>query len=273
MVRTLSAHRPPDQLATVPLGTWLSDRSSQVRSIGLEMHARAFPERAGSFLQGHLVSPSAECRRVARKFLGLGSEVQDYCRRSLGTATTPNVGALLALGEIGIRDDAARLRAFLASPSPSAVRAALKGFKRLDAEAFLDVGVPFLLDPRPGVSKEARIQAEDLAPRIPGLYLGKVLRQSDHPHSARNAWYLIRRMHPWDSFGILMEAAADPPQGINEDEVRIALADWLKSLNSYFIAPEQRIRRFLWETWEKWNSSLPERLRGELEFALRGRVQ
>jgi HEAT repeat protein len=219
----------------------LSDRSVQVRRVALGLLADALPsDEAGRLLEAALLDDNTSARWQARMLrIRRGPiDLADFYRTALAEARAPARlrGALLGLGESGTAADIAAVTAHLGADPTSVRRAAVRALSGLEADSSTQPFLAALVDPLPGISKEAR---RALLPRLrylPIQVLADLIASDRAPHVRGSALALASALSKWDALPLLLEGG-----GASAPEVAaragLLLRGWLARYNKSFPLP------------------------------------
>ncbi len=219
-----------------------------VRVEMLQALAESAGDSAREALQRSLLDPSAWVRGTARLFLQRLTpepiDLADLYRRNLTQPlATGLVAAILGLGETGTDQDAGRLEPFLGHQSLRVRRAAIRSLARLSPERHAQQFRLLVLDPSPGVSREASSAIRRRPGSLDAADLWRLIESAQHAHGRRNLLRLVAVLPKWDQLECLLRAALSKDQ--EEREFADAgLRRWTHDYNRSFVeAPREQLER------------------------------
>jgi hypothetical protein len=198
------------------------------------------PDHVAAAFPDVLLDPSAGVRGLARYMIKahrLPLVPRDVYLGIISAPESQHISAAIeGLGETGTREDADLIAPFLDSPSPRNRRAALRALGRLDAERVMTSSMTALADPAPSVRNAA---AGILARNSTRVHFDRVherIRGLADPAARRALLRLLASAPKWDAIAFLLEALADPDEGVRARAVRL-LERWIATFNSSHTQP------------------------------------
>lgn len=250
---------------------FMADRYAGVRYCVLSIFCRFYLSEASDILKKEALSDSA-CMRLFSIFylrkIGMVNPSDLYRQAIVGKKEGVSAGAILGIGETGTAADAELILPFLRSRKSSIVRAVIKSIPRLKPECLEGCVLPFVADPRPGVSREAALAI------IQKPYIAKAdtlcgyFRNSQYAHVKKNAIRLLTAVFFWDSLPCVLEACADKDSEVKEAGTN-ALKSWLARSSGIFTMPTKEQAKNMSRSIADYAMILDARTKKELEFLKR----
>lgn len=221
--RALPVRLPAEESLPL-LEALVQDRNPGVRTEALRGISTLIGPRCRPHLERALLDPSSKVRELARFGLRKLDPAYDFASvyrtafdelaavhgSGLPDPRRRRRAAVAGLGEVGSPDDSARVLHFLTGASSKDTQLALRALMRLSLEKNRETFFTYLVDPRPGVARQAArlllpsIHAEDTE-RLASILAGPGLETSK-----RFVLGLSSRLDLWGALRLLLAHTAEP---------------------------------------------------------------
>lgn len=252
--------------------TLLRDKSAPVRLTALRSLHQFNPAESIAELELAVSDDDPAVREAARFLLKKYDDTYDFPRMYREILRIPSIrnrGAISGLGETGHADDTRYIMPFLKADKVRMVRSCVRAMAKLDFLGSKDALIAFLVDPRPGIAKEAR---RLLYGRINAIDAERIRRDyfQNKPDALRqHAAFLLCCLDKWDAPKYLLEFCADQSKPIAEFGLS-ALSKWLSRYNCSFTTPSRAQLEAVQNALKAYGSAIPDETRRPLEFLLKG---
>lgn len=215
------------------------DRFMAVRQQALRTAVERCPEGLQSRLESGLLDRSLSVRQLsayyAKKLFDI--EIAEFYRSRLSSCTGRLISAcIMALGEYGEKEDAARLVGYVEDGAPSARRAAVGAIAALDLESNVDLVRDALRSELPGVSREASLAFQRQHAFADPTLLEDVFLNSPHQHVRRNAFRVLASLGKWPCLKYALLAVGSPDDDLVATGVQV-LDRWVWNFNRSYATP------------------------------------
>jgi hypothetical protein len=257
----------------------LQDPFAPAKRHALDIRCKHALDESGNVLREMIFSMNAGVRRTARYHMGQagGEPPAAWYRKALaGGGGKALVGALRGLGEVGDRQDAERIHPYLKHERVMVVRAAIRSLASLQASYLATLLAPFVLDARPGVSREATLSLKARTSGLNPEKLNAARKSSSLPHVRGNILTLLFAIGYWESLPYILEAWAEGrtsgdgnAKAVEKEMAEKALAKWIRRSKAHFVQPGQDLKERCAESVARFGHGLDGRMRKTLESILR----
>lgn len=249
----------------------IDDRFTPVQRLALDILCSRSMENTQNILKEKALSEKSGVRQTARYYLKKGdvADPAEIYRKALVERTGGAlIGAIRGIGEVGEKQDADALKAFLQSHGINVLRSAIGSIASLDSEDMLSTLLPFVSDSRPGVSREAAQAVKSRCMEIDLDWLNGLARESSHLHVKKNIFKILLAADNWISLPFILEACSSENPTIRELANK-GLERWLTESNRYFIQPTLEQKMKANSSLSKFSENVDQKMKRVLEFILR----
>jgi len=176
--------------------------------------------------------------------------------------------AICGLGETGNASDEEIILPYANHPHPKIRRAAIKALGRLNPKANIELFFQALVDPLPGVSREA-LKALEMDKHLLGPQrLWEAFENASLPHVKKNLLCLIAMLSKWESIFYLLKAAVSTDQLLSTTAYKL-IRTWLSNYNSSFTNPTAQQKTVFIQFLADHRTALNTKVYAEIESILK----
>lgn len=205
-----------------------------VRRLALAVLWEHMPDRLDAVFPQVLLDRAASVRGLAR-FVASKQRLAllprtVYIEALAGTLPRQLAAAIEGVGETGNRADGALVAPFLNADNPRIRRSALRALGKLDAERAIAAGTVALADVAPSVRTAAVHTLSSNASLVNFDLVSRRVGSVSDPKARRNLLRVFLDAPKWDAPAFLLEALADPDDGVRAFAVRL-IDRWIENFN------------------------------------------
>ncbi|MFT9055673.1 MAG: hypothetical protein ABF449_03465 [Ethanoligenens sp.] len=214
-----------------------------------------------------LLDKSAAVREHARLYLNSHNGSFDYRGFYRSHMSDRMVPAILGLGEIGTREDAAMLETHLHAEQVSVVRAAMIAVMRLDGDMYAPLITELLGDNRVGIVKTARnLICKSNAPDYARVM--EIFKNAPCENTKQKCFSVLLMAGKWKRLIFILNVLESGGEMMSESALTV-LARWVGAYNRSYILPNKVQVEQIKASIRNLADRIPERTQQELLFLLR----